>query len=729
MQTPQWERRVLIAASLALTLFVFWKILAHQKSTHDVAERQKSLIETREVLQLRTWQAVFNFCYYKKGETTSENCFEDQLQGVQNIDLPLQKFENPLLNFEVYGKKESRQANSVHLTYVFSEAEKVILQNSNEWMLLIPRNSQRATFLGDNMAGVSQYGHVTDSIFGLTLNQLSNSGKIDLIINYKPFPRFGPVELPVVLAKPNSSREYLSLFEKQVGAAALSKQFLVGVPLVMSAVASVLDHSPTMLLLALFGACRAVFTYFGFLGESSVLELWQNLLSYASLGASLAMLLMFVEKLLGYSFKRIRMWHRVVFTFLCAGVCMSGHYIDHNFQITSSLWVDSLGSTLSLMLVAWSVWPAAQDKILKMFRIRKSQTAKEKSERSDGLALSRTLVFIQYLITAAAFAIYGSVNISELAGQMSGSRTFTDPLDWRHMMLMPALLTAGLLEVGSIARRMLSFGHEMAEKALIEKELQVGRDVQARMLPDKRFRGDFWQWRAVYHPAEALAGDWFDIREVEFSDGRKLLAVCLADVTGHGVGSSLSTSVICSHWSLWCARLGQIEFPADKTEREKILCTAPIKIHDGLSALRRNENCTAMIALIDPYAKEVSITSAGHPGALIIGPRGLRYVTTAGERLGGELMGEAKWNPRTEPIADDELLAIYSDGIVPVGVTVLSWAGQLKKKIVAGNAGPAELLLMRTLHDNKRAFMNDPANEDDMTLIMLRRGGSAAATL
>lgn len=728
MQTPQWEKRVLIAASLTLTLFVFWKILAHQKSTHDVSDRQKSLIESQEVLPLRSWQALFNFCYYKKGETTSSDCFEDQLQGVQKIELPLQNFENPLLNFEVFGKKEAKQANTVHLTYVFNEAEKSLLKTSNEWMLLIPRNSQRATFLGENMAGISQYGHVTDSTFGLSLNQLSTSGKIDLIINYKPFPRFGPLELPVVLAKPNSSREYLSLFEKQVGAAALSKQFLVGVPLVMSAIASVLDHSPTMLLLALFGACRAVFTYFGFLGESSALTLWQNLLSYASLGASLAMLVMFVEKLLGLSFRRIRIWQRVVFTFLCAILCMGGHYLDPKFQITSSLWVDSLGSALSLLLVAWSVWPVAQEKILRVFKTKEAQVSNEKNDRSEGLALSQTLVVVQYLITVAAFTIYGSVNVSELTGQISGSRTFTDPLDWRHMMLMPALLTAGLLEVGSIARRMLSFGHEMAEKALIEKELQVGRDVQARMLPDKRFKSDFWQWRAIYHPAEALAGDWFDIREVEFSDGRKLLAVCLADVTGHGVGSSLSTSVICSHWSLWCARLGQMNFPADKGEREKILCTAPIKIHDGLSALRRNENCTAMIALIDPYAKEVSITSAGHPGALIIGSRGLRYVTTAGERLGGELMGEAKWIPRTEAIADDELLAIYSDGIVPVGVTVLSWAGQLKKKIMAGSAGPAELLLMRTLHDNKRAFMNDPANEDDMTLIMLRRVGPAAAT-
>jgi hypothetical protein len=393
-----------------------------------------------------------------------------------------------------------------------------------------------------------------------------------------------------------------------------------------------------------------------------------------------------------------------------------GHYLDSNYQVRSSLWIDSIGSMLSLVLLAVAVYPAFKNLLL-----RKS-TAAESAKPEGDLALSKTLVAVQLGLAAATFLISGSVNLSELTGSLTGTNVFVDPLDWRHMMLMPALLTAGLLEVGSIAKRMLSFGHEMAEKAVIEKELMVGRDVQARMLPDKRFKGEYWKWRAIYHPAEALAGDWFDIREVEFKDGRKLLAVCLADVTGHGVGSSLSTSVICSHWSLWCSMLGQLDFPEDKQSREEILCSAPVKIHEGLSALRKNENCTSMIALIDPYAKEVTLTSAGHPGALIIGPKALRYVTTAGERLGGELIGEAKWVPRTESISDDDMLVIYSDGIVPVGATVLAWAGQLKKKIASGSASQPELLLMRTLHENKRAFMKDPSNEDDMTLIMLRRG-------
>lgn len=716
MQVPNWQKKILIAVSLSLSVFIFWKILAHQKAAHDVSSKQRDLLEKKSIIEIKNWDAVFHFCFYGKGATTSADCAEDSLRQGDKVVLPLGQFNNPTLNFKHKEQQYSKPANTVFLTHEFSEQEKEILSTSSEWMLLIPRNSHRATFFGSNMSGVSTYGHVTDSSFGLTLNQLKTAGKVEMIINYKPFARFGPLDLPVVLAKPESAREYLSLFELQTGAAALSKQFLVGVPLVMSAIASVLDHSSTMFLLALFGACRAIFSYIMFLGESAPLSKLQVFAAYAGLGASLALLLMFVEKLVGLSFKKIKTWHRVVFTSVCALLAYGGHYLDSNYQVRSSLWIDSIGSVLSLVLLAAAVFPA-----LKNLLMRKSNATESAKPESD-LALSKTLVAVQLGLAAATFLISGSVNLSELSGSLTGTNVFVDPLDWRHMMLMPALLTAGLLEVGSIAKRMLTFGHEMAEKAVIEKELMVGRDVQARMLPDKRFKGDYWKWRAIYHPAEALAGDWFDIREVEFRDGRKLLAVCLADVTGHGVGSSLSTSVICSHWSLWCSMLGQLDFPEDKQSREKILCSAPVKIHEGLSALRKNENCTSMIALIDPYAKEVTLTSAGHPGALIIGPKALRYVTTAGERLGGELIGEAKWVPRTESISDDDMLVIYSDGIVPVGATVLAWAGQLKKKIASGNASQPELLLMRTLHENKRAFMKDPSNEDDMTLIMLRRG-------
>jgi hypothetical protein len=718
MQTVTWTKRSALIIALATTVFIFSKILSHQKSTNDAQAALSALIDSGKILQLKSWKAVYYFCYYAKGATTSDSCHEDPLAGESKVIFPLQKFTNPVVNFEINSSKESKPANTVHLKYTLHEKEKSILSGSNEWTLLIPRNSQRASFLGSNMAGEADYGHISDSSFGVTLNQLKISDSLELIINYKTLPVYGPLDVSPALVHPNSTRDYTSIYSKQAGGAALSKQLLVGLPLVMGIVASVLDHSPTMLILALFGALRAVHTYFGFLSESLPLAMHQEILSYFCLGASFALLMMFIEMLCGIRFRRIKRWHRIVFPALCGCLAVAGRWTTSNYSLKSTLVVDSLSSACGIFLIG--IFLALRIKASK----KQTGAISSRLESQEEGTLSKSLFYGQLALTAAALAIHGSVNSFELVDQIDGTSAFTDPLDWRHMMLMPALLCAGLLEVGSVAKRMLSFGHEMAEKAVIERELKVGHDVQARMLPEKKHVDELWKWRAVYHPAEALAGDWFDIREIPFSDGRKLLAVCLADVTGHGVGSSLSTSVICSHWSLWCAGVGQQAFPEDKKTREEMLCTAPLRIHVGLSALRKNENCTAMVALIDPYSKEVSISSAGHPGAFLINPKGLRYMTTTGERLGGELVGEAKWNPKTDTMGDEDLLVIYSDGIVPVGVTVLSWAGKLKKKILEGEK-KAEIMLLKTLQENKLAFMKDPSNEDDMTLIMIRLNSTA----
>lgn len=707
--------RTLLFVCLITAGLVFWSTLRHQRETTDSRKVLKELQQTNSALQLNRWNAVFYFCYYGKGAATSDSCHEDPLRKDEVISFPLKNFQTPVLNFEVNSIAQIKQANTVKLKYKFSPEELQKLSQSEQWVLLLPRNSQRATFLGTNMAGESEFGHINDSGFGMSRSVLDKSQAIDLIINYKGLPLFGPLDLPIALVKPDAARVYSDLVDKQMEAAALSKQLLTGLPLVMGAVAAVLDHSPAMILLAAYGSLRAIHSYFGFISESSPLSFSELLINYMSLGASFAVLLMFIEKLMSFDFSAVRLWHRLIFVLGTGIVAVSGQWFIPRYQINSTLMFDTLSAIFGLVLIGFFLsrrWRVKSEAI-------KTEGPSGQSKTKNENLLSQTIIYAQTLIAASALVVHGSVNGSELLGQLQGVPSFTDPLDWRHMALMPALLTAGLLEVGSVAKRMLSFGQEMAKKAIIEKELKVGHDVQARMLPDKKHKGELWEWRAVYHPAEALAGDWFDIREVQFSTGEILLAVCLADVTGHGVGSSLSTSVICSHWSLWCAQLGKLPYPKDKAEREDLLCSAPLKIHEGLSALRKNENCTALFALIDPTQNEVTICSAGHPGAFLMNPKGLRYLTTAGERLGGELLGPSEWRAKTDLFTEGDLLAIYSDGIVPVGVTVLSWAGQLKKKILSGE-NRFELILMKTLHDNKRAFLSDPSNEDDMTLILLR---------
>jgi len=146
-----------------------------------------------------------------------------------------------------------------------------------------------------------------------------------------------------------------------------------------------------------------------------------------------------------------------------------------------------------------------------------------------------------------------------------------------------------------------------------------------------------------------------------------------------------------------------------------------------LKALRENENCTAIFAIFDPVREEITFCSAGHPGILSIGQKSFRYFTTQGERLGGDVLGDLLWNAKTESLTGDELLVLYSDGVVPLRATVSSWAAQIKRKVTAGNVDRPELMLVKQLQSNKYGFADAPDLKDDMTLVMVRRNTSATA--
>jgi serine phosphatase RsbU (regulator of sigma subunit) len=163
------------------------------------------------------------------------------------------------------------------------------------------------------------------------------------------------------------------------------------------------------------------------------------------------------------------------------------------------------------------------------------------------------------------------------------------------------------------------------------------------------------------------------------------------------------------------------EFPEQREVKEEVLRRAPLSIHMGLKALRENENCTAIFALFDPIRSEITVSSAGHPGIFCLAPKAFRYFTTQGERLGSDVLNETKWNAKTERLNGDELIVLYSDGVVPLRATVSSWAAQIKRKVMSGDLKSPELALVGQLRTNKTGFRDAPDLVDDMTLVMVRR--------
>jgi sigma-B regulation protein RsbU (phosphoserine phosphatase) len=70
---------------------------------------------------------------------------------------------------------------------------------------------------------------------------------------------------------------------------------------------------------------------------------------------------------------------------------------------------------------------------------------------------------------------------------------------------------------------------------LLESELEIGKEIQAGFLPQEIPQPAGWQIAAFFRSAREVAGDFYDVFEVE--PGK--LALLLGDVTDKGVGAAL----------------------------------------------------------------------------------------------------------------------------------------------------------------------------------------------
>ncbi|MEN9528757.1 MAG: Phosphoserine phosphatase RsbP [Pseudomonadota bacterium] len=705
--------RAVLYLALLVCVALFASQLNQQAKRNDVKATLDTLLKDGQARTLENVEITYLLCP-KKFDLDQSKCDREKSGKPVVHDTLLANITKIPKITPVVG--EAMQANWALIRYNFTKADYDWFSENSISVLALPRNIHNRTYFllpGNDFWHAAGLG--ADTTFTLARDDLLAMDRVELLISFAGMPYFGPSDIPAHFVRPKELAKFLSLIGMQKEASSLTRQLELGLPVVLAAIAIILDHSTVMSYLSLYAASRAIHDYIGFRMEAAVPQYIEKKLYFISVGTGFAFLVLFTAVIVGLNVRRIKLSHRWMFVCIMGALFGLGEYVDPSFSTTSDLWGDSL-AIFSCFLV---IFYAAYD------RIKNPPSPETKASNPESYSrVSVALVATRLAIVCIAFAVHGWSNVRDLIGHSTDS-DLKSRLDWKTMILMPALMTAALLEVGSTAKKMLNFGRDMATKALIEQELQVGREVQVRMLPNLRATTPSWHWRAMYLPAEALAGDWFDIRELNFADGRSLLVACVADVTGHGVGSSLATSVICSHWGLWCTRLMESGFPETSEEKHQAIRRAPYAIHSGLKALRENENCTAIFAIFDPVRNEITFCSAGHPGILSIGKTSFRYFTTQGERLGGEVLGDLLWNAKTESLAGDELLVLYSDGVVPLRATVSSWAAQIKRKVTSGSVERPELMLVKQLQTNKHGFADAPDLKDDMTLVMVRRNTTA----
>ncbi len=178
----------------------------------------------------------------------------------------------------------------------------------------------------------------------------------------------------------------------------------------------------------------------------------------------------------------------------------------------------------------------------------------------------------------------------------------------------------------------------------MHEELNLAAAIQQELLPAELPVADGLDFGVMFRPATYVSGDIYDA--VMIDDHR--LWFFVADAVGHGVPAALLTMIISRS-----LRSGAVS----RTPAE-----AMTALNGDLVRTQRGRSrfATAVCGLIDTRTREVTLCTAGHPPALVLGGREPRAIES-----GGALLGVFEGEPYEQEsfvLGDGETLLLYSDG-------------------------------------------------------------------
>lgn len=245
------------------------------------------------------------------------------------------------------------------------------------------------------------------------------------------------------------------------------------------------------------------------------------------------------------------------------------------------------------------------------------------------------------------------------------------------------------------------------ERARLENELALARQIQARLLPAGPPKIPGFEIAGHYDPARQVGGDYFD--HLDLGDGRVLLVI--ADVSGKGVPAALLMSGF---------RASLMSQSADLAAADPVaLCR---HLNDFLvRSVETGKFVTGFLAFADARANALHFVNAGHNPPVLLRHDGSHVSLEAGGLMFGVLPG-APYESARVPFSSGDLLVLYTDGVVEGASPAQElWGDDRLIETVKRCAARPSLEVVETIAGEVRAFEGDAGPADDVTLLVARR--------
>ena len=236
----------------------------------------------------------------------------------------------------------------------------------------------------------------------------------------------------------------------------------------------------------------------------------------------------------------------------------------------------------------------------------------------------------------------------------------------------------------------------LKEHEFAEKELEIAREMQQRLLPPPLIERDGFRVSARTQAAHIVGGDFYDV--LRLSDDQT--AILAADVSGKGIAASL----------IMASCKAMIPFLASSGSAADVMRELNSRLCEQL---QRREFVAMVLVRFNRTSGLAEVVNAGMPDPLLAGKGGARPVVCSGERLPLGAMRAARYETTTVTLAPGERLFLFSDGL-PEATVDGAPIGYERVEQIAARAANVDALI-----EEVRAIAGLQI-EDDVTVVELR---------
>ena len=245
------------------------------------------------------------------------------------------------------------------------------------------------------------------------------------------------------------------------------------------------------------------------------------------------------------------------------------------------------------------------------------------------------------------------------------------------------------------------------EKERLQSELEIGREVQARLYPTQPPACRTLQIQGTCQPARVVSGDYFDYEVLP--GGR--VAVAMGDVAGKGVSAALLMA------SLQSSLRSQIHQNRDGLSPSEAVARINLQLHINTGP---EKYATFCFGVIEETTGIFTYTNAGHLPPLLVRDAQARKLEINGTVVGA--FSSAQYSESRLQLQSGDLLVFYTDGVSePENLYGEMFGEERLTELVTRDAQRPLADIISSVGDAVREWTGAGELQDDLTLLLVRR--------